>query len=128
MISATWRSIAWFRAASRSRSLFGAPNNERDLDAALNHAIDRHVADIISNSYGYPTELLPFGFIKSEEETFMQAAAEGISLYFSSGDNNDESMTIGFVSVDWPPASPLVTAVGGTSLKVGANNNYRSEE
>ena len=105
----------------------GAPNNERDLDAALNHAIDRHVADIISNSYGYPTELLPFGFIKSEEETFMQAAAEGISLYFSSGDNNDESMTIGFVSVDWPPASPLVTAVGGTSLKVGANNNYLGE-
>jgi subtilase family serine protease len=105
----------------------GAPNNEQDLDAALNHAIDRHVADIITNSWGFPTELLPPGFINPQEETFMQAQAEGISLLFSSGDNSDESLVEGVRTVDWPPASPLVTAVGGTSLMVGQNNNNLGE-
>lgn len=36
----------------------GAPNNFQDLDAALNHVVDRHLAQIVTNSYGFPTELL----------------------------------------------------------------------
>jgi hypothetical protein len=37
----------------------GAPNNYQDLDAALNHVISRRLADIVTNSYGLSTELLP---------------------------------------------------------------------
>jgi len=29
----------------------GAPNNYNDLDAALNHAVDQHIAQIITNSW-----------------------------------------------------------------------------
>ena len=42
----------------------GAPNNYQDLDAALNHVVDRHLAQIVTNSYGWNGELLPRGFIK----------------------------------------------------------------
>jgi subtilase family serine protease len=101
----------------------GAPNNFQDLDAALNHVVDRHLASIVSNSYGFNTELLHPGFIKPYEATIQQGVVEGIGIYFSSGDNSDESLTVGFRTVDWPASSPFVTAVGGTSLGVGQDNS-----
>lgn len=105
----------------------GAPNNFQDLDAALNHVVDKGLAQIVSNSYGWNTELLPNGFIKPYEDTILQGAVEGIGIYFSSGDNSDESLVNGYASADWPASSPFVTAVGGTSLAVGANNDYLFE-
>jgi subtilase family serine protease len=105
----------------------GAPNNFQDLDAALNHVVDRHLASIVTNSYGFLTELLPAGFIKPYEDTILQGVAEGITINFSSGDNSDESLSVGYKTVDWPASSPYVTAVGGTSLAVGANNAYLFE-
>lgn len=100
----------------------GAPNNYQDLDAAMNHVVDRQLAQIVTNSYGFSTEFLPKGYVKPFEDTLVQAVAEGIGVYFSSGDNGDETSNIGFASVDWPAASPWVTAVGGTSLAVDQQN------
>jgi len=102
----------------------GSPNNYRDLDAIMNRVVDRHLADIVTNSYGYGGEALPPGYIKPQEDTYIQAAAEGISLFFSSGDSGDE--TFGDPSAtptpDWPASSPWVTAVGGTALGVTQDN------
>jgi subtilase family serine protease len=97
----------------------GAPNNYRDLDAAMNHVVDQQLAQIVTNSYGFSTELLPRGYVKPFNDTLIQAAAEGIGVYFSSGDDGDETVNFGFATVDWPTSSPWVTAVGGTALAVG---------
>src|SRR6266567_2697581 len=105
----------------------GAPNNFQDLDAALNHVIDRGLAQIVTNSYGFDTEVLPPGYILPYEDTILQGVIEGIGIYFSSGDNSDESLVEGYRTTDWPASSPFVTAVGGTSLAVGASNNYLFE-
>lgn len=105
----------------------GAPNNFQDLDAALNNVVDKHLAQIVTNSYGWTTELLPSGFIKPYEDTILQGVAEGIGIYFSSGDNSDESLVMGYSTADWPASSPFVTAVGGTTLAVGQSNNYEFE-
>jgi subtilase family serine protease len=105
----------------------GAPNNFQDLDAALNHVVDRGLAQIVSNSYGFNTEVLPPGFIQPYEDIILQGAVEGIGIYFASGDNSDESLVQGFTTTDWPASSPFVTAVGGTTLAVGASNNYLFE-
>jgi len=100
----------------------GSPNNYQDMDAAMNHLVDRRLASIVTNSYGWSTELLPKGVIKPFEDTLIQAAAEGVGVYFSSGDNGDETTNMGYATSDWPASSPWVTAVGGTSLAVdGAN-------
>lgn len=99
----------------------GAPNTYQDLDAAMNHVVDQHLAQIVTNSYGFPTtELLPPGYVLPMEDTLIQAAIEGIGVYFSSGDSGDETVNFGFATTDWPASSPWVTAVGGTSLGVGA--------
>src|SRR5438477_11907641 len=105
----------------------GAPNNYQDLDAAMNHVVDQHLAQIVSNSYGFTTEFLPTGFIKPFEDTLIQGAAEGIGIYFSSGDNADETCVHGYATVDWPASSPWVTAVGGTSLGVTSGNTRAVE-
>jgi subtilase family serine protease len=100
----------------------GAPNNYQDLDAAMNHVVDERLADIVTNSYGFSTELLPPGFVKPFEDTLVQAAIQGIGVYFSSGDNGDETSNAGYATADWPASSPWVTAVGGTSLGISASN------
>ena len=97
------------------------------MDAALNWVVDHHVAQIVSNSYGDLGEDLPADQIALERAIFIQAACEGIGLYFSSGDNGDEVDTLGYATTDNPASSPWVTAVGGTSLGVGATNNYLFE-
>jgi len=99
----------------------GAPNNYRDLDAALNHVVSRRLADIVTNSYGYSSELLPPGFIKPINDTLLQAVLEGIGVYFSSGDSGDETLggDAATATADWPASSPWVTSVGGTTLADG---------
>jgi subtilase family serine protease len=103
----------------------GAPNNYRDMDAIMNRVVDMHMADIVSNSYGYGGEALPPGYLKPSLDTQIQAAAEGISLFFSSGDNADETNGVAGASPtpDWPASSPWVTAVGGTSAGVSQSNS-----
>jgi subtilase family serine protease len=102
----------------------GSPNNYRDLDAIMNRVVDGHLADIVTNSYGYGGEALPAGYIKPVEDTYIQAAAEGMSLFFSSGDNGDETGgdPAATPTPDWSASSPWVTAVGGTSMGVTQDN------
>ncbi len=57
----------------------------------------------------------------------MQAALEGIGVYFSSGDGGDEAAELGFPSPDFSASSPWVTAVGGTSMAVDADGKRTFE-
>jgi subtilase family serine protease len=101
----------------------GSPNNRQDMDAALNMIVNRDLADIVSNSYGFAGEAVPPGYRKPFNDIAIQAAAEGISLFFSSGDSGDETGGLGgSPTPDWPASSPYVTAVGGTSLGIGQDN------
>ena len=109
--------------APAARIVFVAsPNQYQDMDAALNHVVDQRLAQIVTNSYGFATELVPFGYVKPIEDTLIQAAIEGIGVYFYSGDNGDESSQFGFATTEWPTSSPWVTAVGGTSLGISQSN------
>jgi subtilase family serine protease len=102
----------------------GAPNNFQDLDAAMNEVVSRHLASIVSNSYGFATELLPPGFINSFHSTLQEGALTGVAIYFSSGDCGDEGPSTlacggsGTVGPDWPAIDPDVTAVGGSSVEI----------
>jgi subtilase family serine protease len=107
--------------------LVAAPNNYADLDEAVNWVVVHHLANIVTNSWGLSTDLMSPGRASRDERIFMQAAAEGIGLNFSSGDNGDELANTGVKSVDYPASSPWVNAVGGTSLFLNSNNSYNSE-
>jgi subtilase family serine protease len=85
-------------------------------NTGLYNLIENHLVDIVSNSYGYGGEYLPPEFIVVENQYFMQAAAQGISVVFSTGDDGDLIAANGIASGSWEATSPYVTAVGGTSL------------
>jgi subtilase family serine protease len=93
-------------------------NANQDFDASINHIVDKHLAPIISISYGWSGENLPRGFITSLNNTFQQAVAEGIGVFVSSGDSGDEKANTGVAQPDFYADSPNVTAVGGTSAAV----------
>lgn len=88
------------------------------LDAAMSTILDGRLADIVSNSYGNIGEDVPADVVAGENNLYIQAAGEGIGLYFSSGDNGDEVDSLGDPEPDFAASSPWVTAVGGTSLGI----------
>ncbi|WP_435154865.1 S53 family peptidase [Amycolatopsis sacchari] len=94
---------------------------DASLDEALNWIVSNHSADIISNSYGDTGEDIPASEVRVWNQIAIQAAIEGIGVYFSSGDNGDEVARLGTPSADFPASESWVTAVGGTSLAVGKN-------
>ena len=60
------------------------------LDKALNEVVAERLAQIVSNSYGDLGEDIPADEVAAFQNIVIQAAAQGIGVYFSSGDNGDE--------------------------------------
>jgi subtilase family serine protease len=118
--------VEWAHAVAPRASVVyvGAANDARGLDVALNYAVDHHVADVISNSWGMPEAYAPHGEIKALNAVFQQAAVQGTGVYFASGDDGDNRAVTGARSAGFPDSSPWVTSVGGTSLAVGPNGQY----
>jgi len=100
-----------------------------DFAATLNKIVDRHLADIVTNSWGGVDESNGSAQLdRVYQQIFYQAALEGIGFYFSSGDAGDgRSYNNGTPTVEAPANSPLVTAVGGTSLAVNKRDERRFE-
>ncbi|MET3806087.1 subtilase family serine protease [Nakamurella sp. UYEF19] len=100
----------------------GGFNCAGGIDIALSKILDSKLATIVSNSYGYGAEaLVADSTITHIQDTGVQAAGEGIGLYYSTGDSGDESASTGYASPD--PISSFATAVGGTSLGIDARGN-----
>ena len=91
---------------------------------ALHKIVDNNMAQAISNSWGSLGETTDPTTISAYDQLFVQAGLKGIGIYYSSGDDGDDVVATGSRQVDFPASDPFVTAVGGTSLGVGASNNY----
>ena len=100
------------------------------------YALDRHLGQIISQSWGATEETLlaPDGQAvrQSFESLYQEAARDHVTVLASSGDsgvaNVDTSgQTYPFPTVNYPASSPWVTTVGGTSLYASVQGQYQSE-
>jgi subtilase family serine protease len=92
---------------------------DNDLTATVAKVIDQDQAQIITNSYGDLGEVfITAGQIQADQQNFLQAAIQGITIMFSSGDSGDEVANLGTPQPDYPASSPYVTAVGGTSTAI----------
>ncbi|MEV6825263.1 S53 family peptidase [Amycolatopsis sp. NPDC051102] len=103
----------------------GSPARYGDdvLDSIV-QIVDRHLADVVSGSIivgstpGYAPDA-----ITAYERAFQEAAVEGITFTFASGDSGGSSED-GTRTVEYPASSPWVTAVGGTTLAIGPGNTH----
>ncbi|HEY3830748.1 MAG TPA: protease pro-enzyme activation domain-containing protein [Acidimicrobiia bacterium] len=100
----------------------GAKNCEDGLFDAEQNIIDHKSADIITNSWSDDGgDLLDDSSTKTAfDDLYMMADSTGISVLFSSGDDGDDFDLFGASTADYPTSSPLVTAVGGTTLQINA--------
>ena len=108
----------------------GAKNcNTPALNRTLRQIVDRHLASVITNSYGDDggDVLDSAGDRQSTDNILLMAAATGVSVLFSSGDSGDEYTTVGQVAADYPASSPWATAVGGTTLQIGSAGQRTAE-
>lgn len=99
-----------------------------DLVAAVNSVLDNDLAQVITNSYGSTGEPGSVAEVQAAHQSALQAAAQGVSLLFSSGDDGDEIVHTGTRQVYYEASDPIVTAVGGTSLNVTKTNGYGWEQ
>jgi subtilase family serine protease len=72
------------------------------------------LATIASNSWESGGEAQPAAIDNIEDSILVQSAAEGVGMYFSSGDGS---------GVEMPSSDPFAIAVGGTTLGLGKSSN-----
>ena len=101
----------------------GATWGDGVLDA-IARIVDEHLADVVSGSIlvGYTPGAAPEA-VAAYERAFQEAAVEGITFTFATGDSGG-GLIDGVKTVEYPPSSPWVTAVGGTTLAIGPRNRY----
>ncbi|MBE7161623.1 MAG: S8/S53 family peptidase [Williamsia herbipolensis] len=105
--------------APGAKLLYVASSNAgQDFDRSVKFVVDRHLAPILSISYGFSGETVPQGFVNSLNAIFAQAVATGVGVFVSSGDDGDNASTLGKTAVDFYANTPNVTAVGGTSAAI----------
>jgi subtilase family serine protease len=102
------------------------------LDSSLLAALTTAVtsgASVVSDSWGDDLgDLLTDADTKTAfDDTFMLADSTGVSVLFSSGDTGDNFADFGLAAPNYPPSSPFVTAVGGTTLEVNSRDARQAE-
>ncbi len=107
----------------------GAQDCVDGLLTAEEEVIDNDQADIVTNSWGDTGGDVfdDLAYRSSFDEEFLLGDMTGISILFSSGDDGDDFALFGIATADYPPSSPWVTAVGGTSLEIGAKGQRLAE-
>jgi subtilase family serine protease len=105
----------------------GASCNGIDLLETEVGVIDDNRASIVSLSYGDLESSETTGQATFDTYVLKQAALQGIGFYIASGDNGDEVINSGIKQVDASANNPYATAVGGTSLAIGAQGQYKFE-
>ena len=102
-------------------------DSDADLIAAFNFAVDNHLGNVISMSFGESEITLanPDGLdtIAAWTAAFEKARQHHITVFASSGDQGVDTQSFDTPSVSWPASSPLVTSVGGTNLRFGTATN-----
>ena len=95
----------------------GKITGDRLLDA-LDTVVTYHIADVVTSSWYIGWLPVPKSVITAYEGVLQRAAVEGITVNFASGDAQSPT------KIQYPGADPWITAVGGTSLAIGAHGNY----
>lgn len=113
-------------------------NDDANILAAQNYAIDRRLGHIISESFGESELDISGRTLKDYERSYHEAREGRMSVLVSAGDDGATNFDADgnlkpFRNVSYPASSPHVTGVGGTNLffgtagKADPNGTYQGE-
>ncbi|HET9030714.1 MAG TPA: S53 family peptidase [Candidatus Aquilonibacter sp.] len=112
--------------------------SDSDIVTGFNRWVTDDKAKVANASFG-GCEVFPYqdGAMLMADEVLVQAAAQGQTLFVSTGDTGGycglagvppNGAAGGLPFVEWPAASPYVTAVGGTDLFSNPDGSYLGED
>ncbi|MFB7663308.1 protease pro-enzyme activation domain-containing protein [Kitasatospora sp. NPDC056138] len=119
-------------APQAQQLVYEAPNSDQgELDMAA-QIVSENKVSVISISWGSCEPDTTAASMTAVDNSFKQAAAQGISIFSASGDDGSRDCTrstsgSSVKAVDFPASDPYVTGVGGTNLSVNSDNSYSSE-
>ncbi len=108
----------------------GGKNCTVSLYNAVEEVVDGHLANVVTDSWSNGPEEEEAETAESREafnHVLLMAAGTGVGVQFSSGDEGDNFIVSGSQQPSFPGTSPYATAVGGTSVEIGAQNNRLDE-
>src|ERR1700685_2296074 len=111
--------------------------SDSDIALMFNHFAAQKVARAGSASFGI-CEAFPYldGSMLVDDNSFLEAAAQGQTVFASSGDNGSACGVAvgvngvtggGAPMVEYPGSSPYVIAAGGTTLITNSDGTYNEE-
>ncbi|MGW2253440.1 S53 family peptidase [Kitasatospora sp. NPDC001660] len=118
-------------APNAQQLVYEAPNSDQgEVDMAARIVADNK-ASVISISWGSCEPDTTVSIMTAVNNSFKQAAAQGISIFSASGDDGSRDCSRsasgpGVAAVDFPASSPHNTGVGGTNLRL-SGNTYSAE-
>ena len=101
-----------------------------EIIAAENYAINNHLGDVISQSFGATEETFPSpSSILALRSAYFNALANNVTVLASAGDTGATNYHFNGTTlfthrvVGWPSSDPLVTSVGGLQLHLNAQGD-----
>lgn len=119
--------VQWAHAIAPGANIalvVAANDHGASIDNAVKYAVDNHLGNVLSMSYGEADYLISSphannGQTSQAQKAFVKAAAQNMSLFASSGDDGSDNGA-GYANFGFPASDPNVTAVGGTNLWAGS--------
>ena len=104
--------------------VYEAPNTEQGFIDVFGNAVIDNKVDTLSVSWGAPEIATDPNLTLAQDQIFMEAAAQGISMFAASGDAGAYDINNAYpypiftqtLTVDSPASSPFITAAGGITL------------
>lgn len=119
--------VQWAHAVAPGAKIalvVAANDHGASIDNAVKYAVDNHLGDVLSMSYGEADYLISSphannGQTSQAQKSFAKGVAQGMSFFASSGDEGSDN-DAGYPNFGFPASDPNVTAVGGTNLWAGS--------
>ncbi|WP_158862144.1 S53 family peptidase [Leifsonia sp. AG29] len=119
--------VQWAHAVAPGANIalvVAANDHGASLDNAVKYAVDNHLGNVLSMSYGEADNLIASpnannGQTTQAQKAFAKGAAQNMSLFASSGDAGSDNGA-GYANFGFPASDANVTAVGGTNLWAGS--------
>jgi kumamolisin len=111
--------------------VYFAPNTDKGFLDAISTAIHDQVNNpsVISISWGASESQWTEQAMQNYNETFMSAAALGVTITVAAGDNgSSDRETDGKAHVDFPSSSPYALACGGTRLLTNSETVWNDQD
>jgi subtilase family serine protease len=132
--SETSLDVEWAHAIAPGATIdlvIAANNGGNVLNNAVLYAVNHHLGNVISLSWGAPEGVIRGAGnntqLQQAHQILMAAQQASISVFVSSGDFGATN-GLAFPNASYPASDPQVTAVGGTNLFMSDSGVYQSED